>query len=289
MTVEEIFARFDGAYAKSTIRSYQGNFARFSRWCEEAGADPLNVSPEELARFIDYLGEWCAAATVLHHIAGIGTIYRLSERPPVEKSPPVLLAMKRLYRAKGRWQKQAIPLTREVLHKLLQVCDDSNRGLRDRVMLRLGYDTMRRSAELCSFRFEDMELHPSGRAALHLRFSKTDQMGDGKLIPIGAELQEDLARWAERTGGSGYIVRRVYHSGDIGTAMETHDVRRHLRDMQARAGLELGGNLTAHSFRVGAALDLLESGVSMEKIMLRGGWESSSTVIKYLRAWQLAR
>ena len=80
-----------------------------------------------------------------------------------------------------------------------------------------------------------MELHPSGRAALHLRFSKTDQMGDGKLIPIGPEL---------------------------------------------------GGNLTAHSFRVGAALDMLERGVSMEKIMLRGGWEASSTVIKYLRAWQ---
>jgi len=247
------------------------------------------VSPEELARFIDYLGDKRAPVTVLHYITCIGTIYRLSERPTVDKSPPVTLAIKRLFRAKGRWQKQAIPLTRDILETLLPACDDSNSGLRDRVLLRLGYDTMGRAAELCSFRFEDMELHPSGRAALHLRFSKTDQMGDGKLIPIGAELQEDLGRWAERTGGSGYIVRRVYHSGDIGTAMETHDVRRHLRDIQIKAGLELGGNLTAHSFRVGAALDMLERGVSMEKIMLRGGWKATSTVIKYLRAWQVVR
>ena len=118
MTVDEIFARFDGAYAESTIRSYQGNFAQFSRWCEKAGADPLNVSPEELARFIDHMGGRCAAATVLHHITCIGTIYRLSERPAVDKSPPVTLAMKRIFRAKGRWQKQAIPLTREVLQAL---------------------------------------------------------------------------------------------------------------------------------------------------------------------------
>jgi site-specific recombinase XerD len=289
MTVDEIFARFDGAYAESTIAVYRYNFERFSRWCEQAGADPLNVSPEELARFIDYLGDKRAPVTVLHYITCIGTIYRLSERPTVDKSPPVTLAIKRLFRAKGRWQKQAIPLTRDILETLLPACDDSNRGLRDRVLLRLGYDTMRRAAELCSFRFEDMELHPTGRAALHLRFSKTDQMGDGKLIPIGAELQEDLARWAERTGGSGYIVRRVYHSGDIGTAMEPCNVRKHVGDIQTRAGLELGGKLTAGSFRVGAALDLLERGVSMEKIMLRGGWDRSSTVIKYLRAWQAVR
>jgi len=147
------------------------------------------VSPEELARFIDYLGDKRAPVTVLHYITCIGTIYRLSERPTVDKSPPVTLAIKRLFRAKGRWQKQAIPLTRDILETLLPACDDSNSGLRDRVLLRLGYDTMRRAAELCSFRFEDMELHPSGRAALHLRFSKTDQMGDGKLIPIGAAAQ----------------------------------------------------------------------------------------------------
>ena len=44
----------------------------------------------------------------------------------------------------GRAQKQALPLTREVLEKLLSVRDDSSRGRRDRLMLRLGYETMRR-------------------------------------------------------------------------------------------------------------------------------------------------
>jgi hypothetical protein len=38
--------------------------------------------------------------------------------------------------------------------------------------------------------------------------------------------------------------------------------------------------------RVGAALDLLDQGEPMERIMLRGGWSAEATVIKYLREWQ---
>lgn len=63
-------------------------------------------------------------------------------------------------------------------------------------------------------------------------------------------------------------------------------INKRLRQLQVLAGLELGGKLSGHSFRAVAALDLLESGESLEKIMLRGGWQTDSTVVKYLRAWQ---
>jgi len=43
--------------------------------------------------------------------------------------------------------------------------------------------------------------------------------------------------------------------------------------------------LSGHSFRVGAALDLLEQGESLVKIMLRGGWQSDSSAMKYIRNW----
>lgn len=38
-----------------------------------------------------------------------------------------------------------------------------------------------------------------------------------------------------------------------------------------------------HSFRLDAALDLLEPGAPLEKIMLREGWQTDSTGMKYLR------
>jgi hypothetical protein len=43
--------------------------------------------------------------------------------------------------------------------------------------------------------------------------------------------------------------------------------------------------LSGHSLRVGAALDLLEQGEPLERIMLRGGWQTDSTAMKYLRHW----
>jgi len=43
--------------------------------------------------------------------------------------------------------------------------------------------------------------------------------------------------------------------------------------------------LSGHSFRVGAAVDLLDKGVPLERIMLRGGWKSENTALRYLRNW----
>ena len=62
-------------------------------------------------------------------------------------------------------------------------------------------------------------------------------------------------------------------------------VNKILRARQQEAGLDLDPPLSGHSFRVGGALDLLKRGVPMEKIMLRGGWKSESTALRYLREW----
>ena len=45
--------------------------------------------------------------------------------------------------------------------------------------------------------------------------------------------------------------------------------------------------LSGHSFRVGAALDLLEQGEPLERIMIRGGWQTDSTAMTYLRNWTI--
>ena len=42
-------------------------------------------------------------------------------------------------------------------------------------------------------------------------------------------------------------------------------------------------SLSGHSFRVGTALDLLEQGEPLERIMLRGSWQTDSTAMNYLR------
>ena len=59
-----------------------------------------------------------------------------------------------------------------------------------------------------------------------------------------------------------------------------------LKNLQRKSGVLDGEDLSGHSFRVGAALDLLEQGESLDRIMLRGGWKSDSSAMRYLRNWE---
>jgi len=58
-----------------------------------------------------------------------------------------------------------------------------------------------------------------------------------------------------------------------------------LKELQRNAKLKVN-ELSGHSFRVGAAVDLLDQGLSIEQIMLKGGWKSETTALRYLRNWQ---
>jgi hypothetical protein len=58
-----------------------------------------------------------------------------------------------------------------------------------------------------------------------------------------------------------------------------------LKSLQKQAGLNQTGGLSGHSFRVSAAIDLLNKNILLEKIMLRGGWKSEARAMRYLRNW----
>jgi len=114
-----------------------------------------------------------------------------------------------------------------------------------------------------------------------LRKSKTDQFGEGKLIPISEELVNLIDDWSETIGSaSGHILRSFKRNLSVRENLEPATVNKILKMLQ-RKTKELSG----HSFRVGAALDMLDRGVPLEKNMLRGGWKSESTAMRYLRNW----
>ena len=84
----------------------------------------------------------------------------------------------------------------------------------------------------------------------------------------------------------GYILRSITRYGHIENNLHPASVSTILKALQK--DLKMDSNeqpLSGHSFRVGAALDLLEQGETLEKIMLKGGWQTDSTAVKYLRNW----
>ena len=89
-------------------------------------------------------------------------------------------------------------------------------GIRNHVLLRLGYETMRRRSELCAFKFEDIDCAPNGKPIIRLNFSKTDQFGAGKVIPISVELLNLLEKWKEIVGDECHILRSINKHGHWG-------------------------------------------------------------------------
>ena len=197
-----------------------------------------------------------------------------------------MLALKRMHRRIGRQQAQATPLTRDVLDKLLAQCDDDIRGLRNRVLLQLGYETMRRRSELCNFRFEDLIESSKRGPAIRLVRSKTDQEGASRLIPISEELLRVIQAWQKVAEISGAILRSVDRHGNVGNRLNPGSIGLIINALYRRCEINESEQIfSGHSFRVGAALDLLEAGASLELIMLRGGWRSSDNAMGYLRNW----
>jgi site-specific recombinase XerD len=284
--IDDILAKFDGAFAKNTIRAYRSDFIQYQTWCLKNGITPIPADADTMAMYVDYLSENNKSATIRRRINSLGTILKLSKHHDPTKQPEVILALKRMHRKIGRAQEQAAPLTKLLLNQLLGNCDSSVRGLRNQVLLRLGYETMRRRSELCAFKFDDICQALNGKPSIRLNFSKTDQFGAGKILPISQELFDLLEKWKEIVGDESYILRSISKHGHIGCSLNPASNSIILKILQEK--LKSGPNdqpLSGHSFRVGAAIDLLEQGEPLEKIMLRGGWQADSTAMSYLRNW----
>ena len=284
--IEETFWRFEGAFAPNTLRAYKADFKHLLCWCDEQKLDVTKLNGKDFANYLTRYADTLSTSTIRRRVASISTILDLSGWDNPTSTPEAILTIKRIQRLKGSWQKQASPLTQSVLTKLLEVCDNSIAGHRNKVLLHLGYETMRRRSELCSFRFKDLVLHPSGKVAIRLNYSKTDQFGAGKLLSISKGLHELINDW-KKIANDGHILRGIKLNGALTPKLSPGSINIILQNLQSTAGLNIKPPLSGHSFRVGRALDLLEAGESLPKIMLRGGWKTESTAIRYLRAWEL--
>ena len=84
---------------------------------------------------------------------------------------------------------------------------------------------------------------------------------------------------------TGCILRSFKRNLSTNPSLTPASINHILKSLQKKAGLNQMGELSGRSFRVGAALDLLDKNVPLEKIMLRGGWKSETSAMRYLRNW----
>lgn len=151
--------RIDGAYAASTIRAYRSNFTKFIDYCDLVCADALPASPVTIAAFVVQLTEdKYHSSTIRQMVASIASIHTLNNYANPTTHSEVKIAIKRMHRKIGRFCQQAFGITKDLLDEMLEVTDDSLRGVRDRALLLVAYDTMCRRSELVKLKVKDVDV-----------------------------------------------------------------------------------------------------------------------------------
>ena len=186
--LNQTIKRMDGAYADSTTRAYRVDFEHLINYCKKFNESPLPTTPETICLYIKSLiQDGRSSASIRRVMAGMTTIHKLNRFPDTTKDPDIILEIRRMHRIIGRYQKQALGVTAEILEELLLAPEAGNRGIRDRAFLLVAYDTMCRRSELVSLLIEDIRYSENNRvteASVLIRKSKTDQLAKGRRLNL---------------------------------------------------------------------------------------------------------
>ena len=153
----------DSSVSENTRAMYASAWRSFENWTKAHGALALPASPPLVAGYLVYLAEErrLSVATVRLYKAAIAAIHKASGHADPTDNEPVRQIMKGIARAHGKAQKQARPLTAEVLAAVKATAKDRRS---------LGNGKKQESAERASWR---------GRVDLALLSLLRDGLGTG--------------------------------------------------------------------------------------------------------------
>lgn len=281
-----LLKHLDGAYAPNTLRAYRADMLEFINYCDQSGSNALPASPAMVASFLqECTAQNIKTATIRRKVSSISAIHRLSYLEDPTKHPEVKITVRKISRQLGTRFEQAFPVTRSILDKLLAVCGQDLRGIRNRALLLLAYDSMCRRSELVSLRVDEMEWLSDDGLSILLRKSKTDQQGSGKWIHLSSEATNAVEDWLHAAGiNDGFILRGILPNEKISGSLCDSRLSRIYKSLARRAGLSerIVQGISGHSMRVGGAQDLLIQGASLPQIMVKGGWAKTDTVMRYV-------
>ncbi|KUG09123.1 tyrosine-type recombinase/integrase [Solirubrum puertoriconensis] len=273
------------AGAANTAKAYAGDLKRFGAWCAEHGLGPLPASVDTLAGFVTYLAESGKKyATIERHCAAIAKAHSLGgfDSPTDEKKFKVLL--QGIARVKGIRQKQAPAFSLAVFKRVVKNIDVSTpAGLRDKVILLLGFSGAFRRSELSALNIENLLFSEEG-LIIELAKSKTNQLGEAeeKAIFYSPELAicpiRTLRAWVKQLDRvNGPVLISIKRNGQ---PSERRLTDKHVNLIVQRY---LGTSFTAHSLRASFVTIAKLAGADDSAVMNQTKHKTSTMVRRYTR------
>ncbi|MBU4610197.1 site-specific integrase [Achromobacter sp. GG226] len=227
--------------------------------------------------------------TVMHRVAVLSEAHESQglANPCHGRAVRTVLAKTRsAYARRGERPVRKEALTREPLEQLLDTCDDSLIGLRDRALLLFAWASGgRRRSEVVRATCENTRRTPEG-FVYSLSYGKNNQEGRDRANmhkPIVGRAAEALQAWLDAAGiRDGALFRRVRRGGNVGEALGAEAVRRIVQARALAAGLD--GDFGAHSLRSGFVTEAGRQGVPLAEVMAMTGHVSVATAMHYHQA-----
>lgn len=269
--------------APNSRRAYASDVERFLTW-----GGVLPASERVIAAYLAAHAATHAASTLTRWLTSLAKAHRTARFADPTKGELVRSVLRGIRRTHGAASQQAKPLLRDDLILMLDAMDGGLRSLRDRALLLIGFAGGFRRSELVGLDVDDVEAVRQG-VVLHLRRSKTDQLGRGRKVGIPhargrncpiASLEGWLSA-AEITAGP--IFRPVNRHGYVSAArLSGEAVSIVLRERLTAAGIAPDG-YSGHSLRAGFATSAAQAGVSSWKIRQQTGHASDTMLARYIR------
>ncbi len=292
--------------ARSTRRAYQRDATYFWAWAKLAlgQKESYPATEEAVIRFVlDHIGhmttdvekrlikegsktQWGSLkiSTLRRYLASLSVAHQ--ERglvsPTLSPNVKILLRRARQANASNTPIKKAA-ITKDILKAMLDSCDDSLIGVRDRALLLVGFTSGgRRRDELANLNIEDLRKVKDGYL-LYIRRSKTDQGGKGLEVPIIGQAAIVLKAWLVQSGlRSGALFRGINTNGSMNNTISGRTINRIVKRRVAMIGLE-PDQFGAHSLRSGFITEAARSGATLGDAMALSGHKCVEVASGYYR------
>ena len=270
------------AVSDNTRTAYKSDLKQF---IDFGGTIPS--TPEIISNYLAMHANSHKPATLARWLVSINKAHSSQNLLSPMNSDLVKATLRGIKRIVGTQQRQVAPVLK---NNLIEMVADLTgiKGLRDRALLLLGFAGALRRSELVGLIYSDVEFVEQG-LVIHLRRSKTDQLGEGRKVAIPFARGSvcavlSLKRWLEISGiNDGPLFRPITRHGRIeNTALSTQAVAVIVKERASAIDLD-AKKFSGHSLRAGLVTSAAQAGVSAWKIKQQTGHKNDSILSRYIR------
>lgn len=298
------------ARSANTLRGYRSDWREWSAWADQHQVPACPARPGDISIYLTYLaGHGAKVGTMARRLSAIRFAHRLRDLPDPTDHARVVAVWEGIRRTHGAPPLQAAPLMPLELFDVLTACPTTKTwktpgrlaepdlaGLRDRVLVLVGFVAALRRSELVAIDTDDLTEHPNG-LVLSIKRSKTNQTGGRPelvVLPRSGNPTRcpvtTIHNWLDHLGnGTGPLLRPVTKGNrPLTRRLHPESANQLVQQAVARAGIEPGA-YSAHSLRAGFVTYSHLRGASDRAIAHQTRHRSLASIGTYVRiheAWQ---